>query len=113
MSGGHLIAWDVESPGPRVEVGPHPDTTDWSDKYAQTSGWPFLRMYSLSEGGTGQRHYEGLPLCWFVTAYLFRTFCESLPRFRFWRDMGIALPEGMYPRCFRPGAYETIDPHSP
>ena len=108
-----MVAWTPASEhGPaRLEVGPHPDRSQWSANYLLTAGScsaTFLRMTEAEQGQAllnlaAQVMFDGV-----APGDVLREFAKV----RVWRDMGVLLPSGWWRRAFDPGRNDWT-PHNP
>ena len=88
-----MIAWDRDQG--TVKVGPHPDTTGWSNEYSRTVGCCFNEVQNmedqeLAKALLGEAIYmmsEGVPPIMVLTEF---------SKIRIWREMRITLTSGEY-----------------
>lgn len=109
----YMIAWTFpDDPTPRLEVGPWPDRTHWSDSFLLTTGCCDLRFLDLPEVEQAQRllnlAFELIVQFDIPPDDVLREFCKI----GIWCDMGIALPSGDYERAFHENDPLQFSPHN-
>ena len=106
-----MIAWDVSPRTPRVVVVPWPDDTRRSDQYKLTTGYCNIFFRDLSESQQAQAllnlaaqlMFNGVPP---------HDILQEFAKIRIWREMGVILPSGDFPRAFIRDNIK-FNPHNP
>ena len=106
-----MIAWDVSPGTPRVVVVPWPDVTGQSEQYKLTTGYCDKFFSDLPESQQAQAllnlaaqlMFKGVPP---------HDVLQEFAKIRIWREMGVILPNGDFPRAFITGNIK-FNPHNP
>lgn len=114
---GFMVGWNIERrstplfPGPALEVGPHPDITEWSVRYMSTTGCCDAYFMHLSRAEKAQALLN-LAADLMFDGILPADVLHEFAKVSLWRDMQVTLPSGRYGRAFIPGSADWM-PHTP